>query len=146
LNIRKLKENDLEEAIDLIWKGFLEFESKDYSKEGINTFRNFLDNKDAIKKLAMYGAFKDDILVGVIGTRKNNNHIAVFFVDSKHQKQGIGKRLLEIVFVNATQRKITVNSSPFAVKIYEKLGFECSDIEQVVDGIRFTPMVYKIEK
>jgi len=38
--------------------------------------------------------------------------------------------------------KITVNSSPYAVKIYEKLGFVPDGNEQMVDGIRFTPMTY----
>lgn len=36
----------------------------------------------------------------------------------------------------------TVNSSPYAVKIYEHLGFRATDSEQTVNGLRFTPMVY----
>ncbi|ENY8640112.1 TPA: GNAT family N-acetyltransferase [Clostridioides difficile] len=36
--------------------------------------------------------------------------------------------------------EITVNSSPYAVEVYHKLGFKDTAVEQIVDGIRFTPM------
>ena len=35
---------------------------------------------------------------------------------------------------------MTVNSSAYAVAVYRKLGFEAVDTEQVVTGLRFTPM------
>lgn len=35
---------------------------------------------------------------------------------------------------------ITVNSSSYAVPIYHKLGFGYTDVEQLTDGIRYTPM------
>ena len=35
---------------------------------------------------------------------------------------------------------MTVNSSPYAVGIYRKLGFKAVDDEQSVNGLRFTPM------
>ena len=38
--------------------------------------------------------------------------------------------------------RITVNSSPYAVEIYRRLGFTATDAERVTDGIRFTPMTY----
>jgi len=66
--------------------------------------------------------------------------------DKKYQKQGIGKSLFKIVIQKATKDEVTVNSSPFAVDIYKKLGFECIDHEQLVDGIRFVPMLYRINK
>src|SRR6056297_1229762 len=113
--IKEIAQTEICEAKKLIWKVFLNFEASDYTKEGINTFKNFLDNKEALLKLKMYGAYIDDSLVGVIGTRKNNNHISVFFVYKKYQKQGIGKSLFKIVIQKATKDEVTVNSSPFAV-------------------------------
>lgn len=62
-------------------------------------------------------------LVGVIATRINGNHIALFFVKGKYHRQGIGRRLLDRVVENCTSNIITVNSSPCAVKIYRHLGF-----------------------
>lgn len=38
---------------------------------------------------------------------------------------------------------MTVNSSPYAVGAYEKPGFFDTDIEQVMNGLRFTPMENK---
>lgn len=35
---------------------------------------------------------------------------------------------------------MTVNSSPYAVPVYEKLGFHATGSEQTVNGLRFTPM------
>jgi predicted GNAT family N-acyltransferase len=41
------------------------------------------------------------------------------------------------------EQTITVNSSPYGVPFYHALGFEDSDKEQTVNGIRFTPMKYE---
>lgn len=81
-------------------------------------------------------------MAGIIATRNNGNHIALFFVNSKYHRQGIGRKLFEVVVQNSTGEKITVNSSPYAVKVYKKLGFVPDSEEQIVDGIRFTPMTY----
>jgi len=40
---------------------------------------------------------------------------------------------------------MTVNSSPYAVPIYHKLGFKDTGSEQVVNGLRFTPMEQNTE-
>jgi len=41
---------------------------------------------------------------------------------------------------------MTVNSSPYAVDIYRRLGFHAISEEQLTDGIRFTPMKCIIQK
>ncbi|MEG0774239.1 GNAT family N-acetyltransferase [Clostridium sp.] len=51
------------------------------------------------------------------------NHIALSFVDGKHHRQGIGKKLFQIVLENSTAKEITVNSTPYAVEVYNRLGF-----------------------
>ena len=38
--------------------------------------------------------------------------------------------------------KITVNSSSYAVKFYESLGFSKTSEEQETDGLKYTPMHY----
>ena len=40
--------------------------------------------------------------------------------------------------------KMSVNLSPYAVPIYRRLGFRDTGAEQVVNGLRFTPMVYEM--
>ncbi len=39
-----------------------------------------------------------------------------------------------------TTGKITVNSYPYAVSVYHRLGFKDTDKEQVTNGLRYTPM------
>jgi len=53
------------DAVHLAWVVFLEFEAPDYSEEGINTFRDFINNEDVINGLEMYGAYEKGTLVGV---------------------------------------------------------------------------------
>ena len=50
--------------------------------------------------------------------------------------------LFEAMKADYEKPEFTVNSSPYAVKIYEHLGFVPTDNEQTVNGIRFTPMKY----
>ena len=40
---------------------------------------------------------------------------------------------------------ITLNSSPYGLPFYQALGFLPTDQEQIVNGIRFTPMEYRPE-
>ena len=63
---------------------------------------------------------------------------------SAHQRQGIGRRLFELAMKDCLGREMTVNAAPFAIPIYEKLGFNVNDVEQIVNGIRFTPMITQI--
>ena len=44
---------------------------------------------------------------------------------------------------NSNHPVYTVNSSPYAVPVYHKLGFIDMDSEQLSDGIRFTPMKFE---
>jgi len=93
--------------------------------------------------LRAFGAFENEKLVGVIATRSAGTHIALFFVRGEYQKKGIGKSLFQMALKECSSQKMTVNSSPYAVPIYHKLGFNETDKEQEVNGLRFTPMERK---
>ena len=140
MDIRAIRTDELEKAINLIWDTFLEFEAPDYSELGVETFRAFISNDAILKELEFFGAFEDGILKGVIATLGERKHICCFFVSAKYHRQGIGKKLWEYIKANSSCSEITVNSSPFAVEIYHKLGFEDTDTEQITDGIIYTPM------
>lgn len=150
MEIKKLQKKDIKTAIDLIWTVFQEFEAPDYSEQGIETFKNFIAYNSMIEKLdrgkiEFWGCFKEDSMVGVIAARKTN-HICLLFVKKEFHRQGIAKNLLNTVIENCKRNgdfeKITVNSSPYAVEAYHHLGFTDTDSEQIVNGIRFTPMEY----
>lgn len=44
MEIRKILPSEKATALDLVWRVFLEFEAPDYGAEGINTFRDFINN------------------------------------------------------------------------------------------------------
>lgn len=137
---RKMKSDERELAIELVWNVFMEYEAPEYSAQGIEEFRKSIHDSQYLDMLRWYGAFMDQKLAGVIATRNGGSHIALFFVDGRYQGQGIGKHLLEMAVSDSSAGRITVNSSPYAVPVYHRLGFSDTGAEQTVNGIRFTPM------
>ena len=124
----------------MIWNVFLEFEAPDYTEEGVDEFKRTIEDSDWIEKRHFYGAFtENDTLLGVIVT-KDTTHIALFFVDGKYHRQGIGRQLFNKVEELNHNGFFTVNSSPYAHDFYKRLGFEDMDTEQCVNGLRFYPM------
>lgn len=141
--IREIRQEEVEKVLSLVWKVFQEYEAPDYTKEGVEEFYKSIHDENYLSKLCWYGAFVQEELVGIIATRNEGTHIALFFVEGKYHRQGIGKRLCQTVQSVNNSNKMTVNSSPYAVPIYHKLGFKDTDTEQVVNGLRFTPMGLK---
>jgi RimJ/RimL family protein N-acetyltransferase/GNAT superfamily N-acetyltransferase len=141
LIVRSLTEREKPAACELAWKVFLKYEAPEYSQEGINEFRNTLDNKDFIGRMRFYGAFQHEKLVGTLAMRQPQ-HISLLFVDEEYHKKGIGRKLFERMKQDYEKQEFTVNSSPYAVEAYKHLGFVPTGTEQTVNGIRFIPMKY----
>ena len=118
---------------------FLEFEAPDYTEEGIEEFRKSIYNKEWLSARDFWGAFDNEKLLGLIAT-KNYNHIALFFVDGKYHKQGIGRKLYDKIKSINDKGFFTVNSSPYAHDVYKHLGFVDTNTEQCVNGLKFYPM------
>ena len=145
LQIHPILQGDLPQALALVERVFMQFEAPDFSPDGIETFLSLLQNFEAISAFTFYGAFEARQLVGVLATR-GNSHIALFFVEPCFQRQGIGRALLHIAQGACLSDVMTVNSSPYAVDIYRRLGFHALSDEQLTDGIRFTPMKCEIRE
>lgn len=143
MEIKKIDDLQIGQALDLIWETFLQFEAPDYSAEGVQSFRAFIENKEILQTLEFWGAYDDGELKGVIAANENRKHICCFFVKAEYHRQGIGKKLWEFLLDNSQNEIITVNSSPYAVPVYHKLGFADTDTEQLTDGIRYTPMKFE---
>ncbi len=140
---RKLTASEYDQALTLAWKVFLQYEAPEYSKEGIDAFYQSIHDERYLSQLEVYGAFSEEEIVGVMATRNEGSHVALFFVEEKYQKRGIGKELFRLVWEYNTTGTMTVNSSPYAVPVYHRLGFVDTDSEQVTDGLRYTPMIFK---
>jgi predicted GNAT family N-acyltransferase len=148
--IKEVRKDKLKQALDLVNKVFSEFVAVDYSEQGKKSFEDYLKIKyeevssdiDTGNK-KVWGFYQDDEIIGVIAT-KEISHIALMFVDKHYHRKGIARKLFDAVLselkdnTNATQ--ITVNSSPYALKAYERLGFIKTDEQQENDGIIYIPM------
>ena len=91
----------------------------------------------------------DEHLAGVVQVR-DEAHITWLYVDGAYHGRGIGRALVVSAAEQVRERtpastQITLNSSPFAVPIYIRLGFDVTGPEKTKDGMRFTPMCASIE-
>jgi len=127
-------------ALQLALDVFMQFEAPEYPADGIEEFKNALKNPNYIDKLTYYVTTDKAKVIGMLATRKEGSHIALFFVHPDYQNKGIGKELFKRALAKCPNQEMTVFSAPYAVQIYKALGFEQTDVEQVDNGIRFYPM------
>lgn len=80
-------------------------------------------------------------LIGILAIR-SAKHVALLFVDEAHHRQGIAKGMYQAMLSELSPKQLTVNSSPYAVPAYERLGFQRNGDEKTVSEIRFQPMVF----
>ena len=83
-------------------------------------------------------------LIGILAVIKNS-HIALIFVDSKYQGDGIGKHLIDeatriCIKRNPALTEVTVSSSPNSMSFYEATGFEAQGKEVDEGGIHYISM------
>ena len=85
-------------------------------------------------------------IVGMIEIREPN-HVSLLFVDKNYHNLGISRNLFatakeKIFHENPDIKEISVNSSLYAVKAYERLGFVQVGEQSTFNGITFVPMKY----
>lgn len=150
LEIRAIQNQDFPGTLSLVKRVFDRFEAPDYTSDGIAEFYKYIQVDAMISRISenhfcLLAIHKSEI-IGVIEIR-DFQHISLLFVDSNYHRLGIGRKLWAEGFKKCIESKgkilkFTVNSSPFAVPVYEKLGFSKSSNEQIVNGIRFFPMSF----
>jgi len=79
----------------------------------------------------------DGQLAGVVALR-DGTHLFHLFVARALQGQGLARELWEAVQADGVS--YTVNSSLYAVPLYEKLGFVATSAQVEADGIAYLPM------
>lgn len=138
---RQIESSETAAAATLAREVFDQFVAPYYVPEGVSEFHRYA-SADALSQRHVSGhvtyvAERDGELVGMLHLRESC-HVAMLFVQSSFQRNGIARALL--ASADAANRDFTVNSSPNAVAAYERLGFRVTGSEQCVHGIRFIPM------
>lgn len=155
--IRKIKENEVEQALSLVMEVFMQFEAPDYKPEGVETFRkDIVENDEFIENrkkgtCPIYAAFDNDKIVGIIGMRATKTHINLVFTKKEYHRRGIATAIFnfmlsDLLAENPDLKEITLNSSPYGLGFYKHIGFIALTDEQELNGIRFTPMKYIIKR
>ena len=90
-------------------------------------------------------AYVDGVLIGVSAMR-DDSHLVQFFVSTRYQGLGLGRRLWERTMRDAVRRagtrRFTLNATRCAVPVYLRLGFRATGRERASPmGIIATPMV-----
>lgn len=146
--VRSAYQNEWEDAMALAWRTFQKFEADVYSEEGVRNFVDFITDT-TLHRMFMMGTYRmfvahmGEKMVGMI-TLREKTHISLLFVDAEYHMQGIGRALIERVkeylSTELGENYMTVNSSPYGVGFYHKLGFLDMRPEEEKDGIIYTPM------
>jgi GNAT superfamily N-acetyltransferase len=126
----------------LIEPVFARFMAPDYDDEGRRTFRAFITPAAIADRLSAGGsawvAEAGSSLVGYI--ERTGRHIHLLFVDAAWQGEGLSRRLLDAATAGLDGGCMTLNASPYALPIYERLGFRATGTRRTITGVVSTPM------
>jgi GNAT superfamily N-acetyltransferase len=150
---RAIQQGEEEAGCRMVLKSFNEFVAPDYSTEGKNEFKKYVNPESMRDRLRKGGivilALVRGKIIGLIEVRLDN-HISLLFVDKEWHRKGIARNLLELAIDrckkhNRDIENIEVHSSLYAVSVYEKLGFVQSGEKRIENGIQYIPMEYQIK-
>jgi len=95
-----------------------------------------------------YVGFVDHQLVGVVAVR-DTTHLYHLFVGRAFQGRGLSRELWqhakEAAIAAGNCRGFTVNSTPYAVPVYERFSFKATGPRVETHGIAFVPMELRLE-
>ena len=142
VSIRGAEAGDAAEIAALIVGAFQTFIAPDYGEEGQTTFARFAAAEAIVGRLAAdsggWVASRAGEIVGYI--EMLGDHISLLFVRADLNDAGIAGGLLKRILGVRCGARVTVNSSPYARPMYERLGFVAIGPESAKDGIIAVPM------
>jgi ribosomal protein S18 acetylase RimI-like enzyme len=147
MQIRPIEESDVEQAGRLLRELSTEFILHESTTEGAATFLRENDEA-AIRRYIDIGhvyhvAEIDGEIAGFIAVR-DRSHLFHMFVGVKWQGQGLARKLWNMArgsaIADGGSGVFTVNSSNYALPVYEALGFVRTAPMQCLKGLYFNPM------
>ncbi len=148
--IRNAYRDEWEDAMSLAWRTFLRFEADVYSPEGVKNFENFITDSTLYRMFIvgsyqLFVALDGKKIVGML-TLRGGTHISLLFVDERYHRRGIGRALMQYLsnylLTEMQASRVTVNSSPYGIEFYHRLGFRDLRPQEKRDGIIYTPMEF----
>lgn len=147
--IRPLEEADLPACARLLRASASEFIVHESTPEGASTFLRENDEaglRGYVQAGHVYHVAQDGAaLAGFVAVRANS-HLFHLFVDKRWHGRGLSRQLWSVARREALGRggpgSFTVNSSNYAVPVYEAFGFVRVAPMQCVKGLYFNPMRY----
>ena len=79
--IRKLDKAEFQQATTLALEVYLQCGQDDFEDEGLESFKSFIFNDKLMNELCIYGAFEENKLIGIMGTKNEGKHISLFFIN-----------------------------------------------------------------
>jgi GNAT superfamily N-acetyltransferase len=132
----------------MIERCFKTFVAPGYTPEGVREFLAYASPEPMAGRVRggsfVLMAESGGVVAGMIEMR-DHDHVSLLFVDAAFMRRGISRELLRWALgicraARPDLQIVTVNSSPYAVPVYERLGFHALSPEQESNGIRYTPM------
>lgn len=152
ITYRLLKPGEEDEVCELIAEVFNEFIGPGYTDEGVLRFYMYA-NPETLAARQLENHFSmvaesDNRIIGIIEIR-DYNHVSLLFV--RERGKGVARDLFRHALEECIEsapglKEITVHSSPYAVTIYEKLGFIAAGEERAENGIVYIPMKYSVTR
>lgn len=147
MKIRLIDDADISAVAQLLRSLAEEFFLNESEADAASAFARE-HNEDGIGRLIHAGmvyhvAEINGQIAGFIAVR-DNKHVFHMFVDKAHHGQGIARAMWDAARTRAKEAGnpgvFTVNSSNFAVPVYEAFGFVRTAPTQCTNGIYYNPM------
>jgi GNAT superfamily N-acetyltransferase len=147
MRIRPIEDEDVPAVAQLLKVLARDFIVHESTPEGAATFLRE-NNEEAIRRYIVAGqvyhvAESDGQIAGFVSMR-DRSHLFHLFVGVPWQGQGVARKLWEVARQAAIDAggsgSFTVNSSNFAVPVYEKMGFVRTAPMQCLKALYFNPM------
>lgn len=149
MNIREMKEKDLEAVSTICIDSFSKSVAGTLSEEGVSTFAKIASSDAFLNRMKednlMLVAECNGRIEGVIEL-KEGRHIAMLFVEPEYQRKGVGWKLLSSALGYVKVDTVTVSASLSSVPVYKKYGFECKDDIAESAGLVYQPMEIELNK
>lgn len=146
IKIRKAIPADAGAISELMIPLVTEFISYEYTEQGTTVMLTSMTPEVIRSNIDIayeyFVAEENNTIVGVLGI-KQGNHLFHCFVDKNYHRKHLGSKLWQHWLASAKPERVTVNSSKFAIRFYQALGFIGNNKIFEKNGVTCYPMTYK---